>query len=46
MADDSWAVEFAEFAEDIALKRQPRPGLTDAIAVLDVIEKIYAGSGQ
>ncbi len=46
MADDSWAVEFAEFAEDIALKRQPRPGLADAIAVLDVIEKIYAGSGQ
>ena len=46
MADDSWAVEFAEFAEDIALKRQPRPGLADAIAVLAVIEKIYAGSGQ
>lgn len=44
MADDSWSAEFAEFAEDIALKRQPRPGLADASAVLRVIESIYAAS--
>ncbi|CAN5253220.1 hypothetical protein BH10PSE9_BH10PSE9_03690 [soil metagenome] len=46
MADDSWAAEFAEFAEDIALQRQPSAGLSDAIAVLRVIESVYAGSGK
>jgi predicted dehydrogenase len=44
MEDDSWSAEFAAFAEDIRLGRQPRPGLADAIAVLEVIGKIYAGS--
>ena len=44
MADDSWSAEFAEFAHDIALKRQPSPGLADASAVLSIIETIYAAS--
>jgi predicted dehydrogenase len=46
MEDDSWAAEFAAFAEDIALKRQPSAGLPEAIAVLRVIEAVYAGSGH
>ncbi len=45
MADDSWAVEFAEFIEDIRLARTPAAGLQDAIAVLRVIEQIYDASG-
>jgi len=45
MADDSWAVEFAEFIEDIRLARTPTAGLQDAIAVLRVIEQIYKASG-
>jgi predicted dehydrogenase len=45
MTDDSWAVEMAEFYEDIRLKRQPSPGLPDAHAVLKVIEAIYNKSG-
>jgi predicted dehydrogenase len=45
MADDSWAIEFAEFVEDIRLGRTPQPGLRDAIAVLRVIEQIYRESG-
>jgi len=44
MADDSWAVEFAEFVEDIRLGRAPAVGLADAVAVLRVIEKIYEAS--
>ncbi|HZP19651.1 MAG TPA: Gfo/Idh/MocA family oxidoreductase [Bauldia sp.] len=43
MEDDSWSAEFAAFAEDIRLGRQPQPGLADAAAVLDVIAGIYAG---
>lgn len=43
--DDSWQVEFAEFLEDIRLKRQPSVGLEDARAALVIIEKIYANSG-
>jgi len=45
MADDSWAVEFAEFVDDIRLARDPAAGLKDAIAALRVIEQIYEGSG-
>jgi len=44
-ADDSWVVEFTEFLEDIQGGRTPRAGLTDARAVLVVVEKIYAESG-
>jgi predicted dehydrogenase len=45
MADDSWAMEFAEFLEDISLKRSPAAGLRDALAALEVVEHIYAESG-
>lgn len=41
MADDSWQAEWAEFLEDIRLKRQPTPGIADAQAVLRVIEQVY-----
>jgi predicted dehydrogenase len=46
MSDDSWQVEFAEFAEDIRLGRQPRPGIADAQAALRIIEKLYQESGR
>ena len=45
MGDDSWAVEFREFLEDIRLKRQPSAGLADAAAALGIVEKIYKESG-
>jgi predicted dehydrogenase len=45
MADDSWAVEIAEFFEDIRLGREPSAGLRDAQAALNVVESIYRQSG-
>ena len=39
--DDSWAAELAEFYQDVALGRQPTPGLEDAMAALRVVERIY-----
>jgi predicted dehydrogenase len=45
MGDDSWAVEIAEFYDDIRLNRAPSAGLKDAYEVLKVIEKIYKESG-
>jgi predicted dehydrogenase len=45
MADDSWAVEFAEFTDDIRQGRSPDAGLPQAIAVLRAIEQIYQASG-
>ncbi len=45
MADDSWAVEFAEFLEDLALGRPPAAGLGDALRALEVVEQVYAESG-
>jgi len=39
MADDSWAVEMAEFLEDIRLEREPAAGLHDAIAALTIVGK-------
>jgi predicted dehydrogenase len=44
MGDDSWAVEMAEFYEDIRLDRHPACGLKDAYEVLKVIEKVYLES--
>ncbi len=41
MADTSWEVEFAEFLEDIRLKRRPAASLYDAQAVLRIVERIY-----
>jgi predicted dehydrogenase len=43
--DESWALEFQEFLEDIRLHREPSAGLTDARASLAVVEEIYARSG-
>ena len=45
MGDDSWAVEMAEFYEDIQLDRAPAAGLNDAYEALKIIEKIYKDSG-
>lgn len=45
MGDDSWAVEIAEFFDDIRLNREPAAGLADAHAALVVVEKIYQESG-
>jgi hypothetical protein len=45
MADDSWAVEFGDFLEDIRRGRQPDAGLADAVAVLEIIGSIYRKSG-
>ena len=44
-ADQSWALEFAEFIEDIRLDRQPAAGLADARAALAIVEDIYQQSG-
>jgi hypothetical protein len=38
-------VEFAEFIDDIRLRRAPAAGLRDAIATLSIIEQIYEASG-
>ena len=45
MTDDSWAVEIAEFYEDILHDRLPSAGLKDAHATLKIIETIYQESG-
>jgi predicted dehydrogenase len=45
MGDDSWAVELAEFFEDIRLDRVPAAGLGDAHAALEIVETVYRGSG-
>jgi predicted dehydrogenase len=44
MADDSWEVETAEFLEDVRLSRRTSVGLDDAIAALDIVDRIYRGS--
>ena len=45
MGDDSWAVEIAEFFDDIRLNREPAAGLDDALAALKIVETIYRESG-
>ena len=45
MKDDSWETEMEEFLEDIKLNRQPSAGLSDAIAALEVVDRIYKESG-
>ncbi|MBV8910938.1 MAG: gfo/Idh/MocA family oxidoreductase, partial [Gammaproteobacteria bacterium] len=45
MPDDSWSTEMAEFIEDVRQKREPVPGLQDAIAALAVVARIYTASG-
>jgi predicted dehydrogenase len=45
MGDDSWAIEMAEFYDDIRLDRAPSASLNDAYQALKIIEKIYKDSG-
>jgi len=45
MADDSWALEMAEFYEDIITNREPSAGLNDAYQALTIIDQIYKESG-
>jgi predicted dehydrogenase len=45
MGDDSWAVEVAEFFEDIRLDRAPAASLVDAHEALKIVEEIYRESG-
>ena len=45
MRDNSWQVEMSQFRQDIELGRQPQPGLTDAVAVLQIVENLYEKSG-
>ena len=42
--DLSWEKELEEFIEDIRLHRKPNPGLEDARAALEIVEKIYEQS--
>jgi len=42
--DDSWSVEFSEFAKDIRESRKPCHSIVDAIAALEIVEKIYKQS--
>ena len=44
-ADQSWAIEFAEFLEDIERGRVPSPGVADARAALAVVEEVHRQSG-
>jgi predicted dehydrogenase len=43
--DESWTSEFADFLDDIALGREPDPGLSAAAAALEIVETIYTRSG-
>ena len=43
--DQSWALEFAEFLDDIRLDRQPSAGLADARAALVVVDAVHRQSG-
>jgi len=45
MGDNSWALEFEDFLEDIRLARQPSAGLPAASAALAVVETIYKETG-
>lgn len=45
MGDRSWALEFEEFVDDIAKRREPSAGLEDARKALQVVEQVYRGSG-
>ncbi len=44
--DESWKIEMAEFFEDIRLKRTPVPGLNEARAALQVVERIYGSRDE
>jgi predicted dehydrogenase len=42
--DQSWALEFEEFVEDLRLGRQPSASLADARAALAIVEDVYRQS--
>jgi len=42
--DQSWALEFAEFLDDIRLGRTPAASLADARAALAIVEEVYRQS--
>jgi predicted dehydrogenase len=44
--DDSWSLEMEAFLEDIRLERTPVPGLKEARAAMEVVEKIYGRSNS
>ena len=44
--DDSWNLEMEAFLEDIRLGRAPVPGLKEARAAMEIVEKIYRQSGS
>jgi predicted dehydrogenase len=46
MPDNSWALEMTEFMEDVRRGRESVPGLTDALAALVVVARIYAACGH
>ena len=41
MPDDSWAVEWAAFLQQIKEEQQPLTGLHDAKAALKIVEDVY-----
>ncbi len=43
--DQSWAIEFEEFLDDIEQRRTPSAGLTEAYAALQIVQKLYQRSG-
>mgnify|MGYP003387566476 CR=1 FL=1 len=45
MGDDSWAVEIAEFFDDILNDRPPAASLNDGYAALKIVESVYQSSG-
>lgn len=45
MEDNSWEAEMTEFLEDIRQGKDPSPGLADAVAALEIVDRIYRMSG-
>jgi predicted dehydrogenase len=45
MGDNSWELEMTEFLDDVRLRREPAAGLSDAVAALEIVDKIYRESG-
>jgi predicted dehydrogenase len=44
-SDDSWMLETRAFIDDIRLGREPSPGLSEGISVLEIVEEIYRKNG-
>ena len=44
MPDNSWEMEWADFMNDIRLRRRPEPGIKEAQAALMIIEQLYSTS--